>query len=118
MSKLKDAGKYLSLADALHTLKKELLEADTRARVDGTGVLQFKECEITLALEFAPGLEAGFNLGFFQVKASGSGKGTHSLTVRYVRPDGALPLVAVAQADAAPVKIAPVRSTRKKAKKR
>lgn len=117
MSKLKDAGKYLSLADALQTLKKELLEADTRARIDGTGVLQFKECEITLALEFAPGLEAGFNLGFFQVKASGSAKGTHSLTVRYARPEGALPLVAAVGADDAPARIAPARSTKKKSRK-
>lgn len=118
MSKLKDAGKYLSLADALQTLKKELLEADIRARVDGTGVLQFKECEITLALEFAPGLEAGFNIGIFQVKASGSGKGTHSLTVRYTRPDGAPALIASAGVAKTPTKIAPVRSNKAKTKKR
>jgi hypothetical protein len=114
MAKIKD----LSLADALQSLKKELLEADARARVDGTGVLQFKECEVTLALEFAPGLEAGFNLGFFQVKAAGGSKGTHSLTVRYVRPDGALPLIASVGAVGAPAKIAPVRSNKRKTKQR
>lgn len=110
MASVKDAGKYLSLADALQTLKKELLEADAKAKTDGTAILQFKECEITLALEFAPGVEFGVNAGIFKVKASGSAKGTHSLTVRYSSLDDSDPIVAgVRSSEAAPDKIPPRR---------
>jgi hypothetical protein len=108
MSKLKDASRYLSLADALATLKHELVTADVRARAEGTDVLEFREAEITLAIEFQPGIEAGFNLGVFAVKASGGAKGTHSVTVRYSRRAGAPALVA-AVADGKPVEKLPAR---------
>lgn len=80
---VRDASKYLSLSEAIDTLKTELLKADTRARKFENALFQLKECEIELALEFEPKAGAEFNLGVFKVSAGAGVKGGHKVTVRF-----------------------------------
>jgi hypothetical protein len=80
---VRDASKYLSLSEAIDTLKAELLKADTKARRFENALFQLKECEIELALEFEPKAGAEFNLGVFKVSAGAGVKGGHKVTVRF-----------------------------------
>lgn len=93
MSRLKDAAKYLSLSEALNSLKDELIKADSMARANDDAVLLFKECEVELSLEFEPKVEAGFNIGLFKVTAGAGATGGHKIKVRY---EANRPLVAFA----------------------
>jgi Trypsin-co-occurring domain 2 len=80
---LRDATKYLSLSDAIDSLKDELLKADLRARRFGNDLFEVKECEIELSLEFEPKAEAEFNLGVFKVAAGAGATGGHKVTVHF-----------------------------------
>lgn len=81
---LRDASRYLSLSDAIDSLKNELLKADLIARRNRSELLEVKECEIELSLEFEPRAEAEFNLGVFKVAAGAGAIGGHKVTVRFV----------------------------------
>lgn len=80
---VRDASKYLSLSEAIDTVKAELLKAEANARSFDNVLFQFKECEIELALEFEPKAGAEFNLGVFKVSAGAGVKGGHKVTVRF-----------------------------------
>lgn len=116
MSKVKDATKYYSLADAVQSLKIELLKATTSDIENGNPLLVFKECEVELSLEFAPKVEAGFNVGFFAIKTSADSKGSHKVKLKF---EANRPLVAAAQAaSAAPARIPAAKSTKSLATKK
>jgi hypothetical protein len=80
---VRDASKYLSLSEAIDTLKTELLKADQRAQDLKNPLFQLKECEIELSLEFEPTAAAEFNVGVFKVSAGAGVKGGHKVTVRF-----------------------------------
>lgn len=83
MASIKDAAKYLSLSEAIQTLKAELLKADSIAKAENNALLAFEECEIELLLEFEPSIEAGFDIHVFKAKAGAKAKGSHKLKVKY-----------------------------------
>ncbi len=83
MASIKDASQYLSLSDALKSLKAELLKAEADAIDTGDELLEFRDCEIELSLEFKPTLGAEFNVGIFKIKAGAAATGGHRLRVRY-----------------------------------
>jgi len=92
MASLKDASKYLSLSDAVTTLKQELLKADALATQAGDPLLLFKECEIELSLEFEPSAEIEFDAVIFKAKVGAKAKGGHKVKIKY---EANRPLVAV-----------------------
>jgi hypothetical protein len=83
VASLKDASQYLSLSDALKSLKTELLKAEADAIDAGDELLEFRDCEIELSLEFKPTVGAEFNVGIFKIKAGAAATGGHRLRVRY-----------------------------------
>ncbi len=80
---VRDATKYLSLSEAIETLKNEVLEAEQRARDLKNPLFQLKECEIELALEFEPKANLEVDAVFFKVSAGAGVKGGHKVTVRF-----------------------------------
>lgn len=83
MPSVKDASQYLSLSDAIKTLKAELLKAEADAIDAGDELLLFRDCEIELSLEFKPTVGAEFNVGIFKIKTGAAASGGHRLRVRY-----------------------------------
>jgi Trypsin-co-occurring domain 2 len=83
VASLKDASQYLSLSEALNSLKAELLKADAAAEDNDDALLEFRECEIELSLEFKPNVGAEFNAGIFKIKAGAAAAGGHKIRVKY-----------------------------------
>ena len=85
---IKDAGKYLSLSDAIQTLKGELLKAEAIATSNNAALLTLEECEIELSLEFTPKVGVGFDIHVFKADVGAEATGTHKITVKYkpIRP--------------------------------
>ena len=98
MASLKDAGKYLSLADAIQTLKDQLLDAELRALRGGSQVFKLEDVEIELSLEFAPKAGIGFDVYVFKAELGAEAKGAHKLTIRF-KPNR--PILATVLTDAA-----------------
>lgn len=98
MASLKDAGKYLSLADAIQTLKDQLLEAELRALRGRSQMFKLEDIEMELSLEFAPKAGVGFEVYVFKAEFGAEAKGAHKLTLKF-KPNR--PLLAVALTDAA-----------------
>lgn len=97
----RDASKYLSLSEAIETVKAELLLANENARKARNELFVLKECEIELMLEFEPKVGAEFNLGVFKVSTGAGVKGGHKVTVRFEPKDK--DLYAYAHRDSGPI---------------
>jgi hypothetical protein len=85
---IRDATRYLSLSEAIDSLKAELLKARQRAQDLKNPLFQLNECEIELALEFEPQAGLEVNAGLFKVSAGAGVKGGHKVTVRFGPIDG------------------------------
>lgn len=88
MASTKDASKYLSLSEAIQSLKAELLKAEAVARQNRNELLTLDECEIELLVEFKPKASAGFDIYVFKAEVGAEATGSHRITVKYkpVRP--------------------------------
>jgi hypothetical protein len=116
MASLKDAGKYLSLSDAIQTLKVELLKAEAVATQNHTELLALDKCEIELSVEFTPKAGVGFDIWVFKAEVGAEATGSHKITVKYkpVRP-----IVAAAlEEDVGAVPLSPKLPARKRATSR
>jgi hypothetical protein len=116
MTSLKDAGKYLSLSEAIQTLKAELLKADAIATQAHTELLALEECEIELSVEFTPKAGAGFDIYVFKAEVGAEATGSHKITVRY-KPLGRIVAAALAK-DVGAATLSPKTRARKRAKSR
>lgn len=83
MASLKDAGSYLSLADAIQTLKRQLLEAELRALREHSQMFKLEDVEMELSLEFAPKAGVGFDVYVFKAEVGAEAKGAHKLTLKF-----------------------------------
>ncbi|HEV8501577.1 MAG TPA: trypco2 family protein [Casimicrobiaceae bacterium] len=97
MGSLKDAGKYLSLADAIQTLKDQLLKAELRAVRERSQMFKLEDVEMELSLEFAPKAGVGFDVYIFKAEVGAEAKGAHKLTLKF-KPNRAI--IAAALTDA------------------
>ncbi len=113
---LKDASKYLSLSDAISSLKTELDKADQLAQQNRDEMFVLKECEIELSLEFEPKVEAGFDIGVFKVTAGAGAKGGHKIKVTY-EPSRRIVAVMKKRAASAPAALGPAKFTKKRTTK-
>jgi hypothetical protein len=82
MASLKDAGKYLSLADAIKTLKDQVLDAEVRAFRGRSQMFTLEDVEIELSLEFAPKAGIGIDVYVFKAELGAEAKGAHKLTLK------------------------------------
>lgn len=117
MASMKDASKYLSLADAIQTLKTELLKAEATATKDHAALLTLDECEIELLVEFTPKAGVGFDIYVFKAEVGAEAKGSHKITVKY-KPLRPIVAAALAAEGADAVKLSPKTPTGRHAKPR
>lgn len=117
MASMKDASKYLSLADAIQTLKSELLKAEATATKDHAELLKLDECEIELLVEFTPKAGVGFDIYVFKAEVGAEAKGSHKITVKY-KPLRDIMALGLAAESTGAVKLPPKAPTRRHAKPR